>query len=79
MSAILEDKLEDVYKWYLYNKSNVPPLDLKKRCDFQQKTIDCLFELMAILTQDMQNLEGARRQLYLPRSVSVSGDVREFG
>lgn len=78
MSGTLEDKLEDVYKWYLYNKSVIPKENVLKRLKFQEKTIDCLFELVAILTQDMQNVEGARRKLLLPSGVSLVGDSREF-
>lgn len=78
MSGILEDKLEDVYKWYIYNRSVIPKENVLKRLKFQEKTIDCLFELVAILTQDMQNVEGARRKLLLPSGVSLVGDSREF-
>lgn len=79
MSGLLEDRLEDIYKWYRYNKGVIPEENVGKRLAFQQKTIDCLFELLAVATQDIQNLEGARRKLYLPRDVSVTGDVRRFG
>lgn len=78
MSQVLEDKLEDVYKWYLYNKSNLAAENVMGRLKFQDKTIDCLFELVAILTQDMQNMEGARRKLFLPSGVALVGETKEF-
>jgi hypothetical protein len=78
MSAVLEDKLEDVYKWYLFNRNNIAKENVMGRLQFQEKTIDCLFELVAILTQDMQDVEGARRKLLLPSGVTLVGDSKEF-
>lgn len=81
MTRATEERIEEWGKWYHHHKDNIP--DLKKRTEFQTLAIDGLFEIMARMAKDIQNVElkaGCRsHHLYLPTGVSVSGDMRNFG
>lgn len=83
MSQSVEKRLEEIFRWYEYNKGVIPPENLGKRLDFTQKTIDCLFELIVLQAENIQALElraGSRsRKLYLPNGVTVMGDLKKFG
>lgn len=83
MSTKTEKRAEEIIRWYHYNKNLIPPENLVKRADFQQKAIDCLLELVVHLLEDLDPLEhkaGTRsRSLWLPASVRVNGSVKEFG
>lgn len=76
-----EEELTNWYKWYHYNKSNLPPMDLKKRCDFYEKALDGFTGVLALLMKDIQVIEQRQNPagLYLPRGVEVSGDITRFG
>lgn len=79
MSRRTDERFVELVKWWRFHRSTLPPEDLRKRCDFLETMCTNLLELFAMTTEDIEGLEGARRKLYLPRSVEVRGDVTRFG
>lgn len=83
MSVQAEERLGEIFKWYEYNKSSIPPQDVVKKIMFLEKTIDCLFELICLQMEATQALEhkgGMRsRKLWLPNGVEINGDLTKFG
>lgn len=68
MSKRSEDRAFEWIKWYHYNKERLPREDVIKQLEFQKKAIDGVLELVTHLLEDIQELEGRRRQqrLLLP-------------
>lgn len=83
MTDLVENRFAEIFKWYEYNKKLIPRENLAKRADFLQKTIDCQFELMVLMLENIRTLEfktGSRSErLYLPTGVTVNGDLTRFG
>ena len=76
MSAESEDKLRDVVAWYFGNKERIPKDNLAKRCDFYEKAICCMLEVMAMQARDMQIMEqrSPRNRLWLPTGVRLDNE-----
>lgn len=76
-----DEAFQDWFKWFNYNKSCLPPMDLKKRCDFMEKALNGFVGVLALYVKDIQLLEQRSNpaQLYLPRGIDVSGDLTRFG
>ena len=79
MSGRLDKELEDWYKWWNYNKSLIPPDNLKDRMEFAEKSLEGLLRLLITTSEDLYAVEGVRRKLYMPTGINVRGDVRRFG
>ena len=81
MSNLLDQRLTEWGLWFMENRTRVPPENIRKRQDFMDKAIQGLIECMAIAVKDIQELErrDPRKQLWLPKTVDVSGDLRKFG
>jgi hypothetical protein len=79
MSKQFEERLMEWGLWYHHNVRLLPDHDLRKQIDFLKRSVDGCLELLALAAKDIQQLEGTRRQLWLPREVEIRGDVRKFG
>lgn len=79
MSRQFEERLTEWAVWYDHNRRLLPEHDLRKQIEFLIRAVDGAFECLALAAKDIQSLEGARRQLWLPREVAIRGDVRKFG
>lgn len=76
MSARTEDSLKDVVAWYFANKSRIPRDNLGRRCDFYEKAICCMLQVLAEQAKDMQIVEkrNGRGQLWLPTSAQLTDE-----
>ena len=64
----LERRLIETAVWFHRNAPRIPDTDLKKRCDFQEKSIDILLEILGMVVQRLQEVEGrGHSSLWLPR------------
>ena len=65
----LERRLCDTAVWFHRNRGDVPRDNLAKRLDFSEKTLDIFIELVAMLVERLQGLEGHGKSesLWLPR------------
>ncbi|PWT71722.1 MAG: hypothetical protein C5B59_17235 [Bacteroidetes bacterium] len=81
MGRELDRKTIELVEWYHYNKDRIPPAELKKRCDFYEKTIDIILERLIIICEDFRKAENrpASSHLYLPNGMLVNGDLKKFG
>lgn len=83
MTDLVERRFAEIIKWYEYNKNLVPKENVIKKQEFLQKTIDCQFELMVLMLENIRTLEfktGSRSErLYLPTGITVGGDLTRFG
>lgn len=83
MTAKVEERISEIFRWYEYNRGLIPKENLMKRLDFQQKAIDCLFEVVVLQAECIQLLEfkaGVRsNKLWLPNGVQINGDLTKFG
>lgn len=77
----LEQRLADLTVWYYRNKGDIPIDNLAAKAAFMEKTIWILLEVCALQVERLHELEHRDRAkgLYLPRGVSVAGDVKKFG
>lgn len=73
MSAQSEDKLRNLTVWFFENYKRIPPENIRKRMDFQQKAIICLMEVVVAQAEDIQKMEqrSPRGKLWLPSSVRI--------
>jgi hypothetical protein len=81
MSRETEKRLIEWAVWFHENSPRIPKNDLQKRCDFLQKNLDGLYELMTRVCEDLRIAEGrpVSNRLWLPEGVKMTGDVRKFG
>lgn len=78
MSQKTDNQVAEVARWFLYHKGMIPPENLKARCEFLEKACHNLLNLCIAQAEDIQELEGFRRKLYLPTSVRMTGDGVEL-
>lgn len=73
MSSDTEDKLRDWVLWYKEHEKQIPEEAVYKRLEFLTKALDGAFELLTMLTIDMQKVErrDPRNRLWLPSSVKI--------
>lgn len=74
MSKLLEQQLTDWTLWFNYNYKTLPKADLLKRVAFLEKALEGCLECLLIAAKDIKNVEGVRRQLYMPAGVSLLDD-----
>lgn len=79
MSRSTDEKFAEIAIWWNYHRKTLPRENLALRCDFLEKACNNLVMLMAMMTKDMEQLEGPRRKLFLPTGMRIEGDVRKFG
>jgi hypothetical protein len=79
MSRQTDLRYAELAKWFTYHSNTLPRENLAKRLDFLEKFCASALIVMAEMTRDIENLEGPRRKLYLPREIQVKGDVKQFG
>lgn len=65
--------------WYMQNKRRVADENLKLRCDFQEKAIDGLLGLVALLAREVKPQLTRDSRLWLPSGMSGEGDLGRFG
>lgn len=70
-------ELVDWTVWYMQNKQRVADDNLKLRCDFQEKAIDGLLSLIALLAREVKPQLEKSDHLWLPTGVEFNG--RHFG
>jgi hypothetical protein len=56
----LETRLVDMAVWYHKNKDRIPRNNVESRCDFLMKALDIHIELVALLVQRLEMVEGRR-------------------
>ena len=59
--------------WYTQNKRRVSDENLKLRCDFQEKAIDGLLVLVALLAREVRPQLTRSTRLWLPSGMEKSG------
>lgn len=59
MSKQLDKELLEIAEWYTYHKGS--GMDIDKKLEFLTKSIDFLLWALAKTAEDIQNLEGRRR------------------
>ena len=74
MSKLLEERLSDWVLWYNYHLKTLPKADLIKRCAFLEKSMTGALECLLIAAKDIKDLEGVRRQLYMPSGAVMVDD-----
>lgn len=77
----LEQRLADTTVWFYKNMGRIPRDNLAGRQAFLEKALWILLEINALATERIHELEGmkAGTSLWMPRGVSVNGDIRKFG
>jgi hypothetical protein len=81
VSVETEKRIKDWYLWWFEHRKTIPTDDIAKRQDFVEKGWDGLWEVMALIMRDIQKLEHRDKSpsLYLPRGMSVRGDLTKLG
>jgi len=74
VSKLLEEKLTEWTLWYNYNLKVLPKADLIKRAAFHEKAVTGALECLLIAARDIKELEGAKRQLFLPSGLTLVDD-----
>ena len=74
MSKLLEERLSDWVVWYNHNLKTLPKQDVIKRAAFLEKAMIGALECLLIAAKDIKDLEGVRRQLYLPSGALLRDD-----
>jgi hypothetical protein len=64
MSRELETKVQEFAQWYFYH--NEETTDVVKRQELQEKALQNLYLLVAMVTHDIRKLEGRDSGLILP-------------
>ena len=81
MSRETDERIAEWSVWFTSNYKRIPQGDLGKQNQFLLKSVDGLLEIAARLAKDVQLLE--RRdpigRLWLPKEVSVHGNMTKFG
>ena len=66
----LEKRLIDTALWFHKNKDRIPRNNVEARCDFLMKTLDIHLELVALLVQRLERVEGRRHSpLWTPAGI----------
>jgi hypothetical protein len=76
---LAEQRLADTAVWFFENKDRMPLDNLASRMEFIFKSVWMLIEMNALLLERIHQLEGGKSKLWLPRGVSMRGDVKKFG
>lgn len=75
----LERRLIDTAIWFHRNRHYLNGVDVPRRLDFLEKTLDIFMEIFALTLQRLQQAEGRGKSenLWLPRGMTGMG--RSFG
>lgn len=75
----LERRLIDTAIWFHRNRHHLGGVDVPRRLEFLEKTLDIFMEIFALTLQRLQQAEGRQKSenLWLPRGMSGMG--RSFG
>jgi len=66
----LEKRLVDMAVWFHKNKDRIPRNNVENRCDFLMKSLDIHLELVALLVQRLELVEGRRHSpLWTPAGI----------
>jgi len=66
----LEKRLVDMAVWFHKNKDRIPRNNVENRCDFLMKSLDIHLELVALLVQRLERVEGRRHSpLWTPAGI----------
>ncbi len=76
-----EQRLADTCLWWFRNKDRISKENLPARLELQEKMFSIFLELNALIMERIQEIEGLKRseRLWLPRGVSVAGNLRRYG
>lgn len=80
-NQVLERRLADLAVWFYQNKTRIPPENVIARQAFLEKSIWVMVEVNALLLERIHELEskGSGGGLFLPKGMSVQGDIHRFG
>lgn len=80
-NQVLERRLADMAVWFYQNRTRIPPENVVARQAFLEKSMWVMVELNALLLERVHELEskGAGKGLFLPKGLTIQGDVRRFG
>ncbi len=80
-STPLEQRISDTCNWFYQNRDRIPKEDLLKRIEFYDKFSEIMIEIIAMMTDRLQQAENRQKseRLYLPKGLSMKGDITRFG
>lgn len=81
MSVETEKRVAEWYKWWFDSAKDIDKSDIAKRQAHIEKCWDGLWEVFALVMRDIQRLEHREKSpsLYLPRGMTIRGDLTKFG
>jgi hypothetical protein len=68
---VLERRMADFAVWYYSNVKDIPPENLARRLEFQEKSTWILLELNALMIERLREKTGSK-SLFLPNGITVS-------
>lgn len=75
MSRKTEQKLSDLAKWFVYNKSTITDVD--KRSEFMEHAVMTMIIMFTHIIEDIQALERREKsEILLPSGIRFNKDVR---
>lgn len=76
----LERRLADLSVWYHRNRGHFGTDNLAAKQAFLEKAFWIVLETLALTTERLHELEdrGKPKELFLPRGLTVNGNLREF-
>lgn len=80
-NPLLERRLADLAIWYFQNRNRIGRDDIPRRQDFLEKAFWVQMEVIALMAERIQELEGKKMgsELWLPKGVRINGDLRKNG
>lgn len=77
-SLPLEKRLIDLAVWFHKNKDALPKTEVERRLDFLTKTLDIHLELVAMLADRLQQVEGRKKSSLLWTVNGAEFDGKRF-
>lgn len=77
-NRMLERRLADLAVWFYKNRNNLSNENLAGRLEFLMRAFWIMLEVNALLVSRVHSLEGRSDHLWLPRQVSVNGEVQRL-
>lgn len=81
MSREADQFIADLGKWYFEHKGEIPQDNLTRRIDFLETAIMNIINGLTYIQQDTQarDARAASPRLYLPKGMSLRGDLTKLG
>jgi hypothetical protein len=77
-NQMLERRLADTAVWFHKNVDHIPRDNLASRQAFLEKGFWCMLEINVLLLQRLREERGAKN-LWLPKGITMNGDLKRFG